>query len=191
MTMQCPKYPQVQGLCIPSWGLFVNPKKWSNSRGSVRRKRGPYRPCRGPLGRGIRQGGPSSRGKLWRAIKIASICFGQAGENIALFCLIGDDVYPYRINYCDGPISNRARHLNRDNAEVARASDRNVENVASSMMTAPLIKSGPCSGKRAHQGHRIDEKRGCIGGRIEANVSDRINLARQRRICDPWKPSFR
>ena len=185
MTMQCPKYPQVQGLGIPSWGLFVNPKKWSNSRGSVRRKRGPYRPCRGPLGREIRQG------KLWRAIKFASICFGQAGENIALLCLIGDDVYPYRIIYCDGPISNRARHLNRDNAEVARASDRSVANVASSMMTAPLIKSGPCLGKRAHQGHRIDEKRECIGGRIEANVSDRINLARQRRMSDPWKRSFR
>ena len=28
-------------------------------------------------------------------------------------------------------------------------------------------------------GYRIGEKRGCIGGRIEANVSDRINLARQ------------
>ena len=126
MTMQCLKYPQVQGLCIPSWGLFVNPKKRSNSRGSGRRKRGSYRPCRGPLRRGIRQGGPSSPGKLWRAIKIASICFVQPGENIALFCLIGDYVHPYRINYCDGPISSRARQLNRDIAEVPRASDRNV-----------------------------------------------------------------
>ena len=63
MTMQCLKYPQVQGLCIPSWGLFVNPKKRGNSRGSDRRKRGSYRPCRGPLGRGIRQGGPSSPGQ--------------------------------------------------------------------------------------------------------------------------------
>ena len=28
-------------------------------------------------------------------------------------------------------------------------------------------------------GYRIGEKRGCIGGRIEADGSDRINLARQ------------
>ena len=90
-------------------------------------------------------------GQLWRAIKIASICFSQAGENIALFCLIGDDVHPHRTNYCDGPISSSARQLNRDIAEVPRASDRNVANVASSRMTAPLIKLGPCSGKRAHQ----------------------------------------
>ena len=150
-TMQCLKYPQVQGLCIPSWGLFVNPKKRSNSRGSGRRKRVSYRPCRGPLGRGSVKADQVPRGKLWRAIKIASICFGQAGENIALFCLIGDYVHPYRINYCDGPISSTARQLNRDIAEVPRASDRNVANVASSMMTAPLIKSGPCSGKKAHQ----------------------------------------
>ena len=27
MTMQLLKYPQVQGLCIPSGGLLVNPKK--------------------------------------------------------------------------------------------------------------------------------------------------------------------
>ena len=40
-------------------------------------------------------------------------------------------------------------------------------------------------------GHRIGEKLGCIGGRIEANVSDRINLARQRRMCGPWKSDFR
>ena len=91
------------------------------------------------------------RGKLWRVIKSAFVCFGQAGDDIVLFCLIGDDVHPYRINYCDGPISSRARQLNRDIAEVPRASDRNVVNVSSSMMTAPLIKSGPCSGKRAHQ----------------------------------------
>ena len=98
-----------------------------------------------------RQGGGSvkadqvPRGKLWRAIKIASICFGQAGENIALYCLIGDDPHPYQINYCDDPISDRARQLNRDIAEVPRASDRNVVNVASSIMTTPLIKS------RSHQ----------------------------------------
>ena len=63
-------------------------------------------------------------------------------------CLIGDDVHPYRINYCDDPISSRARQLNRDIAEVPRASDRNVVNVASSMMTALLSESRSCSGKR-------------------------------------------
>ena len=91
------------------------------------------------------------RGKLWRVIKSAFICFCQAGDDIAMFRLIGDDVHPYRINYCDGPISSRARHLNRDIPEVPRVSDRNVVNVASSKMTAPLIKLGPCSGKRAYQ----------------------------------------
>ena len=90
------------------------------------------------------------RGKLCRVNKSAFICFGQAGD-IALFCCIGDDVHPYRINYCDGPISSRARQLNRDIVKVPRASDKNVMNVASSMMTAPLINLVPCSGKRAHQ----------------------------------------
>ena len=90
------------------------------------------------------------RSKLWRVIKSAFICFCQAGDDFALFCLVGDDVHPYRINYCDGPISSGARQLNRDITEVPRASDRNVANVASTLMTA-LIKSGPCSGKRAHQ----------------------------------------
>ena len=69
----------------------------------------------------------------------------------ALYCLIGDDVHPYRINYCDDPISSRARQLDRDIAEVPRASDRNVVNAASSMVTVPLVKSEPCSGKRGHQ----------------------------------------
>ena len=101
-------------------------------------------------------------------------------------------MHPYRIHYCDGPISSRARQLNRDIAEVPRASDK-------------LIKLGPCSGKGRINtfsmgqkylcgvvvGHRIGEKRRCIGGRIEANVSDGIKLARQRRMCDPWKPGFR
>ena len=65
--------------------------------------------------------------------------------------LIGDDVHPYRINYCDGPMSSRARQLDRDIAEVPLASDRNVANMASFMMTVPLIRSGPYSDKRAHQ----------------------------------------
>ena len=91
------------------------------------------------------------RRKLWRVIESAFICFGQGGDAIALFRLIGDDVLSYRINYCDGLISSRARLLNRDIAELTRASDRNVVNMASSMMAAPLIKSGACSGTRAHQ----------------------------------------
>ena len=91
------------------------------------------------------------RDKLWRVIKNASICFCQAGDGISLFRLIGDDVHPYRINYCDCPISSRARQLNRDIGEVPRVSDRNVVNVASSKMTAPLTKLGLCSGKRAYQ----------------------------------------
>ena len=48
-------------------------------------------------------------------------------------------------------MSSRARQLNRDIAEVPRVSDRNAVNVASFKMTAPLINSGPCSGKRAYQ----------------------------------------
>ena len=74
--------------------------------------------------------------------------FGQEGEDIALHCLIGDDVHPYRINDCDDPVSSRAWQLNRDIAGDPRASDRNVVNVATSMVMAPLIKSGPYSGKR-------------------------------------------
>ena len=63
----------------------------------------------------LRAGGPSSRtrfpgascprGKLWRVIKSAFICFCQAGDDITSFRVIGDDVHPYRTNYYDGPIS--------------------------------------------------------------------------------------
>ena len=97
------------------------------------------------------EGSVTSDDKLWRVIKSALICFCQAGDDIALFCLIGEDVHPYRINYCDGTIFSRARQLNRDIAEVPRVSVRNVVNVASTTMTAPLIKVGPCSGKRTYQ----------------------------------------
>ena len=90
------------------------------------------------------------RGKLWSVVKSIFTCFGQARDDIALFCLAGDDVHPYRISYSGGPISSRARHLNRDIAEVPQASDKNVVNVASSMITAPLVKSGLCLGKREH-----------------------------------------
>ena len=78
--------------------------------------------------------------------------------------------------------------------------DRNVVNVASSMMTAPLIKLGPCQARGCINtfsmgqkylcgvvvGHRVGENRwcgrpgiACIGGRIEENIGDRVNLARQ------------
>ena len=66
--MQCLKYPQVQGLCIPPGGLFINPIKRSNSRGSDRRKRDRIDHVE------VREGGGSvmsdqvPRGKLWRVI---------------------------------------------------------------------------------------------------------------------------
>ena len=103
----------------------------------------------------VREGGGSVkadqvyRGKLWSAIKSAFSCFVQVGKDIELHCLIGDHVHEYGISYCDNPVSSRVRQLNRDITEVLQASDRNVVNVASSMVTAPLIKSGPCSGKRS------------------------------------------
>ena len=46
------------------------------------------------------------------------------------------------------PVSKRARQLNRDVVETPLWSDNRVMNVASSMVTTPLIKSGPCSGMR-------------------------------------------
>ena len=79
-------------------------------------------------------------------------------------------------------------------------SDRNVVDVASSMITAPLTNWGLVQARGRINtfsmgqtylcgvvvGHRIGENRGCgrpgiacIGGRIEANLGDRINLAKQ------------
>ena len=43
-------------------------------------------------------------------------------------------------------MSNRSRQLNRDVVETPLWSDNKVVNVASSMVTTPLIRSGPCSG---------------------------------------------
>ena len=114
------------------------------------------------------------RSKRWRVIESAFIYFCQTGDDIALFRLIGDHVHLYRINYCDGPTSS-GRQLNRDIAEVPRVSDRNVVNVASSKMTAPLIKLGLVQARGRINtfskgqkylcgvvvGHRIDENRGC------------------------------
>ena len=149
--MQCPKYAQVQRLCIPSEGFFVTPKNEATRevRAVASGDRIDHVEAFG--GGGSVESDQVPRGKLWRVIKSAFICFCQAGDDIALLCLIGDDVHPYRICYCDGPISSRARQLNRDTAEVPHVNDRNVVNVASFMLTAPLIKLGPCSGKRAYQ----------------------------------------
>ena len=43
-------------------------------------------------------------------------------------------------------MSKRARQLNQDVVETPLWSDSKVVNVASSMVTTPLIKPGPCSG---------------------------------------------
>ena len=45
-------------------------------------------------------------------------------------------------------MSRRARQLNRDVAETPLWSDNKVVNVASSMVTTPPMRSGPCSGMR-------------------------------------------
>ena len=45
-------------------------------------------------------------------------------------------------------MSRRTRQLDRDVAETPLWSDNKVVNVASSMVTTPPIKSGPCSGMR-------------------------------------------
>ena len=52
------------------------------------------------------------------------------------------------MNDCGDPVSNRARQLNRDVVETQLWSANKVVNVASSMVTTPPIKSGPCSGMR-------------------------------------------
>ena len=145
MAMRRLKCHQVQGLCIPSGGLFVNPKKRSTSRGSGGDR---IDHVKGREGGGSVKADQVSRDKPWSVTKSAPSCFGKAGEDIALHCLVGDDVHPCRINDCDDPVSSRARQLYRDIAEVPRASDRNLVIMASSMATRPLIKSGPCSGKR-------------------------------------------
>ena len=45
-------------------------------------------------------------------------------------------------------MSNRARQLKRDVVEAPVWSDNKVVNVASSIVTTPPIRSGPCSGMR-------------------------------------------
>ena len=45
-------------------------------------------------------------------------------------------------------MSRRARQFNRDVAETPLWSDNKVVNVASSMVTTPPMRSGPCSGMR-------------------------------------------
>ena len=43
-------------------------------------------------------------------------------------------------------MSKRARQLKRDVVETPLWSDNRIMNVASSMVTTPLLNSGPCSG---------------------------------------------
>ena len=50
-------------------------------------------------------------------------------------------------------MSRRARQLNRDVVETPLWSNNKVVNVASSMVTTPLINSGPCSGMRGASMH--------------------------------------
>ena len=59
MTMQCLEYPQVQGLCIPSGGLFVNPKNEA-----TRGVRALVSGDRIDLSRPARAGDPSRRTKF-------------------------------------------------------------------------------------------------------------------------------
>ena len=56
---------------------------------------------------------------------------------------------PWCMNDWGEPVSRRARQRNGDVAEAPLVSDDNVVNVSSSIVMAPLIKSGPCSGNRA------------------------------------------
>ena len=112
-------------------------------------------------------------------------------------------------------MSRKARQLNRDVAETPLWSDNKVVNVASSMVTTPPIRSGPCSGMRVRQcavlGPRVPRGRGRRapkrwrrrawpigywqeGVRFEAKVGDRVYL--EDRIaggtvnrgfrCDVW-----
>ena len=90
-----------------------------------------------------------------------------------------------------------ARQSKREVAETPLWSVNKVVNVASSMVTMPPIRSGPCSGMRGASsrcscqeylrgtviGHRVGESRergrldiGRKGGRVEAKVSNRIYL---------------
>ena len=94
-------------------------------------------------------------------------------------------------------MSRRARQLNRDVAETPLWSDNKVVNGASSMVTTPPIRSGPCSGMRGASmrcswqeyrggvvvGHRSSggEEHGRLGigrkgVRFEAKVGDRVYL---------------
>ena len=56
---------------------------------------------------------------------------------------------PWCMNDWGEPVSRRARQRNGDVAEAPLVSDGKVVNVSSSIVTMPLIKSGPCSGIEA------------------------------------------
>ena len=106
-----------------------------------------------------------------------------------------------------------ARQSKREVAKTPLWSVNKVVNVASSMVTMPPIRSGPCSGMRGASarcslsqkylrgmviGHRFGEsrERGRLGigrkwGRVEAKVSNRIYLE-NRIVCGiPWNRGFR
>lgn len=96
------------------------------------------------------------------------------------------------------PVSRRARQLNRDVAKTPPHIDNRVVNMAPSIVTPRLIKSGSCSGMRGtltrsswsngmlgawFVWYRISESRelgraksGRKGSRVEAKVSQRIDL---------------
>ena len=136
----------------------------------------------------VREGGGSvkadqvPRGRLWKVIKSTFICFSQAGEDIALYCLIGDDVHPYRTNYCDDPISCRARQLNRHTAEVPRASDRIVVNVTSSGSTLHNSDAYVIHGNRVFGNMGLQSGVMVSSRRISCACS-KAKYKRKRRAC--------
>ena len=119
MTMQCRKYHQVRGLCIPSGDCLSTLYNEATREARVVVSRNRIDHIEAREGGGSVKADQVPRGKLCRATKIASSCFGQAGEGIALYCLIGNDVHPYRINVCNDPVSSRARQVNRDSGGSA------------------------------------------------------------------------
>ena len=83
------------------------------------------------MSRPVRAGDPSRRTKFPGAScgeQLESHPSVSAKQERTSHCFVSLEIalHPYRINYCDGPIFSRARQLNRDIAEVPRASDRNV-----------------------------------------------------------------
>ena len=55
---------------------------------------------------------------------------------------------PRGMNDWGDPVSSRTRHRNRDFEEAPLVSDGKAVNVTASIVTTPLVESGPCSGTR-------------------------------------------